>query len=128
MENVLTEIIDLFPSEYIHIGGDEARKIAWKTCSKCQTLMEKEGLKDLEELQCYMIARMEAFLTSKGKRMIGWDEVLNNHLAPTSTIISYRGRKLHRRLQIGAITWFSLREPHSISIGIRLLRRRNREP
>ena len=75
MENVLTEIIDLFPSEYIHIGGDEARKIAWKTCSKCQTLMEKEGLKDLEELQCYMIARMEAFLTSKGKRMIGWDEV-----------------------------------------------------
>lgn len=93
MENVLTEIIDLFPSEYIHIGGDEARKIAWKTCSKCQTLMEKEGLKDLEELQCYMIARMEAFLTSKGKRMIGWDEVLNNHLAPTSTIISYRGQE-----------------------------------
>jgi len=93
MENVLTEIIDLFPSEYIHIGGDEARKIAWKTCSKCQTLMEKEGLKDLEELQCYMIARMEAFLTSKGKRMIGWDEVLNNHLAPTSTIISYSGQE-----------------------------------
>lgn len=55
--------------------------------------MEKEGLKDLEELQCYMIARMEAFLTSKGKRMIGWDEVLNNHLAPTSTIISYRGQE-----------------------------------
>lgn len=53
----------------------------------------KEGLKDLEELQCYMIARMEAFLTSKGKRMIGWDEVLNNHLAPTSTIISYRGQE-----------------------------------
>ena len=58
-----------------------------------RTLMEKEGLKDLEELQCYMIARMEAFLTSKGKRMIGWDEVLNNHLAPTSTIISYRGQE-----------------------------------
>ena len=93
LENVLTEVMELFPSEYIHIGGDEARKIAWKTCSKCQTLMEKEGLKDLEELQCYMIARMEAFLTSKGKRMIGWDEVLNNHLAPTSTIISYRGQE-----------------------------------
>lgn len=93
MEDVLTEIIDLFPSKYIHIGGDEARKIAWKTCPKCQSLMKKNQLKDLDDLQCYMIHRIESFLTSKGKVMMGWDEILKNHLKPSSTILSYRGQQ-----------------------------------
>lgn len=67
MEDVLTEVIDLFPSAYVHIGGDEARKVEWKNCPKCRALMTKEGIKDWDELQCYMIGRMETFLTSKGK-------------------------------------------------------------
>lgn len=94
MENVLTEIIDLFPSKYIHIGGDEARKVEWKTCPKCQALMKREGIKDLDGLQCFMVARIETFLSSKGKVMMGWDEILRNRLLPTSTIVSYRGQAI----------------------------------
>lgn len=76
MENVLTEVVELFPSEYIHIGGDEAGKNTWKTCPKCQALMKKEKLANVDELQSYMIRKAEEFLNSKGRRLIGWDEIL----------------------------------------------------
>ena len=91
MENVLTEVIELFPSEYIHIGGDEAGKNTWKTCPKCQALMKKEKLANVDELQSYMIRKAEEFLNSKGCRLIGWDEILEGGLAPEATVMSWRG-------------------------------------
>ena len=91
LENVLTEVMEVFPSEYIHIGGDEAGKQHWKTCPKCQALMEKEGMKDVDELQSYMIHRIERFVNSKGRRIIGWDEILDGGLAPDATVMSWRG-------------------------------------
>lgn len=91
MEDVLTEVIDLFPSEYIHIGGDEAGKSAWKKCPKCQALMKKNGMKSVDELQSYMIHRAEEFLNSKDRRLIGWDEILEGGLAPEATVMSWRG-------------------------------------
>ena len=91
MEDVLTEVIDLFPSEYIHIGGDEAGKSAWKKCPKCQALMTEKGMKSVDELQSYMIHRAEEFLNSKDRRLIGWDEILEGGLAPEATVMSWRG-------------------------------------
>lgn len=91
MEDVLAEVIDLFPSEYIHIGGDEAGKSAWKTCPKCQGLMKKNGMKSVDELQSYMIHRAEEFLISKDRKLIGWDEILEGGLAPEATVMSWRG-------------------------------------
>lgn len=91
MENVLTEVIELFPSEYIHIGGDEAGKNTWKTCPKCQALMKKEKLSNVDELQSYMIRKAEKSLNSKGRRLIGWDEILEGGLAPEATVMSWRG-------------------------------------
>ena len=91
LEAVLTEVMDIFPSEYIHIGGDEAGKAGWKTCPLCQKRMEEEGLKDVEELQSYLIRRIEAFVNSKGKKIIGWDEILGGGLAPNATVMSWRG-------------------------------------
>ena len=91
MEDVLAEVIDLFPSEYIHIGGDEAGKSAWKTCPKCQVLMKKNGMKSVDELQSYMIHRAEEFLISKDRKLIGWDEILEGGLAPEATVMSWRG-------------------------------------
>ena len=91
LENVLSEVIDLFPSEYIHIGGDEAPKIRWKNCAHCQALIKKEGLKDEHELQSYFIKRIEKFVGSKGKRIIGWDEILEGGLAPNATVMSWQG-------------------------------------
>lgn len=91
MENVLSEVIELFPSEYIHIGGDEAAKNTWKTCPKCQALMKKEKLTNVDELQSYMIHKAEEFLNSKGRRLIGWDEILEGGLAPEATVMSWRG-------------------------------------
>lgn len=91
MEDVLSEVIDLFPSEYIHIGGDEAGKTAWKTCPKCQALMKKSGMKEVDELQSYMIHQAEEFLISKGRKLIGWDEILEGGLAPEATVMSWRG-------------------------------------
>lgn len=91
MENVLTEVMEVFPSEYIHIGGDEAGKQSWKTCPKCQALMRKEGMKNVDELQSYMIHRIEEFVMSKGRRIIGWDEILEGGLAPEATVMSWRG-------------------------------------
>ena len=91
LEDVLTEIVALFPGEYIHIGGDEAPKAHWENCSHCQQLIQKEGLKDEHELQSYFITRIEKFLNSKGKKIIGWDEILEGGLAPNATVMSWRG-------------------------------------
>ena len=91
MEDVLAEGIDLFPSEYIHVGGDEAGKSAWKKCPKCQALMKEKGMKNVDELQSYMIHRAEEFLNSKDRKLIGWDEILEGGLAPEATVMSWRG-------------------------------------
>lgn len=91
LENVLIEVFDVFPSQYIHIGGDEAGKKSWETCPDCQARMKSEGLKNVEELQSYMIRRMESFAHKHGKRIIGWDEILEGGLAPDATVMSWRG-------------------------------------
>lgn len=91
LEDVLTEVMDLFPSEYIHIGGDECPKTQWKTSAVAQELIKKEGLKDEHELQSYFIRRMERFLNAKGRQIIGWDEILEGGLAPNATVMSWRG-------------------------------------
>lgn len=91
LENVLTEVMELFPSEYIHIGGDEAGKASWPNCKLCQARMKKEGLKDVNELQSYSIHRMERFLNSHGRKLLGWDEILDGGLAPNVTVMSWRG-------------------------------------
>jgi hexosaminidase len=91
LENVLAEVMDLFPSEYIHIGGDEAPKVRWKNSTLAQDLMKKEGLKDEHELQSYFIKRIEKFVESKGRHIIGWDEILEGGLAPNATVMSWRG-------------------------------------
>ena len=91
LENVLTEVIDLFPGEYIHIGGDEAPKKHWKECNHCQKLIKDFDLKDEHGLQSYFITRIETFLNSKGKKIIGWDEILEGGLAPNATVMSWRG-------------------------------------
>ena len=93
MEDVLTEVMELFPSKYIHIGGDEARKVAWATCPKCQALIERERLDGIQGLQPYMIARIQDFLASKGRVMVGWDEILHNELHSETLVMSYRGQK-----------------------------------
>ena len=91
MENVLTEVMALFPGEYIHIGGDECPKERWKTCPKCQGRMRSEGLKDEHELQSYFIQRIEKFVNGKGRKIIGWDEILEGGLAPNAAVMSWRG-------------------------------------
>ncbi len=93
LENVLIEVIDIFPSKYIHIGGDEATKTNWKVCPHCKKRMKNEGLHDVEELQSYFVKRMEKFINSKGKKLIGWDEILEGGLAPDATVMSWRGVK-----------------------------------
>ncbi|WP_341835125.1 family 20 glycosylhydrolase [Chitinophaga pollutisoli] len=91
LEDVLTEILPLFPSQYIHIGGDECPKDRWKQCAKCQSRIKALGLKDEHELQSYFISRMEKFLNAKGRKIIGWDEILEGGLAPDATVMSWRG-------------------------------------
>ncbi len=91
LEDVLTEVMALFPSEYIHIGGDESPKTRWKACSHCQNLIMEKGLKDEHELQSYFIHRIEKFLNSKGRQIIGWDEILEGGLAPNAAVMSWRG-------------------------------------
>jgi len=91
LEDVLTEVAALFPGTYIHIGGDECPKTRWKTSEFCQQLMKQEGLKDEHELQSYFIFRIEKFLATKGKKIIGWDEILEGGLAPEATVMSWRG-------------------------------------
>lgn len=91
LKDVLTETMELFPSEYIHIGGDEAPKIQWKNCSHCQQLIKKHNLKDEAGLQSWFITEIETFVNSKGKKIIGWDEILEGGLAPNATVMSWRG-------------------------------------
>ena len=91
LQGVLDEVVSLFPGEYIHIGGDEVPKTRWKNCPKCQARMKAERLKDEHELQSYFIQRIEKYLNSKGKRIIGWDEILEGGLAPNAAVMSWRG-------------------------------------
>jgi len=91
LENVLTEVIALFPSKYIHIGGDEVEKGPWKLCPKCQARIKAEHLENEEGLQSYFIKRIEKFINSKNRKIIGWDEILEGGLAPEATVMSWRG-------------------------------------
>lgn len=91
LENVLSEVIDLFPGKYIHIGGDEVPKVRWKESKYCQDLIKREGLKDENGLQSYFVKRIEKFVNSKGKILIGWDEILEGGLAPNAVVMSWRG-------------------------------------
>ena len=91
LEDVIDEVAELFPGEYIHIGGDEAPKTRWKQCANCQRVIKRENLKDEHELQSYFITRMEKYISSKGKKIIGWDEILEGGLAPNATVMSWRG-------------------------------------
>ncbi|MEO6284483.1 MAG: beta-N-acetylhexosaminidase [Dyadobacter sp.] len=91
LESVLSEVIELFPSKYIHIGGDECPKTQWKESRFAQDLIKKENLKDEHGLQSYVIKRIDKFITSKGRRMIGWDEILEGGLSPNATVMSWRG-------------------------------------
>ena len=93
LENVLTEVMELFPSEYIHIGGDEAGKSAWKICPKCQKRMKDEHLANVDELQSYLIHRIEKFLNNHGRHLLGWDEILQGGIAPNATVMSWRGEE-----------------------------------
>lgn len=93
MEAILDEVIEIFPSEYIHIGGDECGKHNWKLCDDCQRRMREEGLDSVDELQSYMIERMERYLNERGRQIIGWDEILQGGLAPNATVMSWRGEE-----------------------------------
>jgi hexosaminidase len=91
LEDVLDEVIPLFPAKYVHIGGDECPKDSWKTCPKCQKRIKDHNLKDEHELQSYFVQRMEKYINKKGKIMIGWDEILEGGLAPNAVVMSWRG-------------------------------------
>jgi hexosaminidase len=89
--DIVSEVIDLFPSEFIHVGGDEVPKDSWSKCPRCQARIRVEGLKDVEELQSYFIRRIEKIIAAKGRRLIGWDEILQGGLAQGATVMSWRG-------------------------------------
>ena len=97
LEDVLTEVMDIFPSEYIHIGGDECPKVRWENCPLCQARIKELGLKAHgnitaeQELQCYVTARIQKFLNDHGRKIIGWDEILEGNLAEGATVMSWRG-------------------------------------
>ncbi len=93
LENVLDEVIQLFPGKYIHIGGDECPKTRWEKCAKCQERIRQLGLKDEHALQSYFIQRIEKYLNAKGRKIIGWDEILEGGLAPNATVMSWRGEE-----------------------------------
>lgn len=93
LQDVLDEVINLFPSKYVHIGGDECPKEAWKRSAFCQKLIKENNLKDEHGLQSYFVQRIEKYLNGKGKAMIGWDEILEGGLAPNATVMSWRGEK-----------------------------------
>ena len=97
LENVLEEILALFPSEYIHIGGDEANKETWKRCPKCRERMAAEGLENVDELQSYAVRRMDAFLSARGRKLLGWDEIMQGGLAPGAAVMSWRGEEGGRK-------------------------------
>ena len=97
IEDVLNEIVDIFPSEYIHVGGDECPKVRWKKCPKCQARIKNEGLKADKEhtaedrLQTFCMTHIEKFLNGKGRQIIGWEEILKGDVAPNATVMSWRG-------------------------------------
>lgn len=91
MKDILSEVLDLFPSEYIHIGGDEAPKVRWKECNDCQKVIKDNKLKDEHELQSYFIRQIDEFLTAKNRKLIGWDEILEGGLSPNAAVMSWRG-------------------------------------
>jgi hexosaminidase len=91
LQNVLSEVIALFPGRYVHIGGDEVQKDGWRQSAEAQAIMKREGLKDEDQLQSYFVRHMERFLTAKGKLTIGWDEILEGGLAPNAIVMSWRG-------------------------------------
>ena len=93
LENILDEVMQLFPSEYIHIGGDEVEKTRWKESAFCQKLIADKNLKDENGLQSYFVQRIEEYLNSKGRKIIGWDEILDGGIAPNATIMSWRGEE-----------------------------------
>ena len=91
LEDVLAEVCDLFPGPFVHVGGDECPKDRWKTCPKCQARIKDEHLVDEHGLQSYFVRRIEKFLNARGKRLVGWDEILEGGLAPNATVMSWRG-------------------------------------
>ena len=93
LEDVFDEVFELFPSELIHIGGDECPKASWKVCPHCQSMIKKHGLKDEFELQSYFVTRMEKYINSKGRQIIGWDEILQGGLAPNAKVMSWLGEE-----------------------------------
>lgn len=129
LEGVLDEVIKIFPSKFIHIGGDECPKSNWKICERCQERMKKEGLKDEHELQSYFISRMEGYLNKRGRSIIGWDEILEGGLAPNATVMSWRGEaggiaaaKLHHPVIMTPTTYVyfdyaASRKEDSLNIG-----------
>lgn len=93
LENVLREVMDIFPSEYIHVGGDEAGRADWPTCPRCQQKLQEIGGSDFRDLQTYLVAHMGRFLTAHGRKLVGWDEVIDPNLHPESTIMVWRGEE-----------------------------------
>jgi hexosaminidase len=93
LTDILSEVMEIFPGKYIHIGGDEAEKETWKTCRYCVKRMKEEGLKNVHELQTYFISRIEKFVNSKGRSIIGWDEIMEGGVAPNAAIMSWTGMK-----------------------------------
>lgn len=93
LQGVLDEVMAIFPSQYIHIGGDEAGKKAWADCPKCQALMKEKGMTHVDELQSHLIHEIEIYLNEKGRSIIGWDEILEGGLAPNATVMSWRGEE-----------------------------------
>jgi hexosaminidase len=91
MQDVLAEVLDLFPSQFIHVGGDEAVKTQWRASSRARARIRELGLKTEDELQSWFIHQMDAYLTSRGRRLVGWDEILEGGLAPGATVMSWRG-------------------------------------
>ncbi len=115
LENVLTEVMDVFPSEYVHIGGDEAAKASWPDCPRCQARMEAEGLDGVEALQGYFVRRIGRFLESRGRRLMGWDEILSDSLPGSAAVMVWRDTALvHRavdqdkRVVLSPGAWFYL--------------------
>jgi len=93
LQDVIDEVVQLFPAKYIHVGADECPKENWKRCPNCQKIIKNNNLKDEHELQSYFIQRMEKYINSKGKTLIGWDEILEGGLAPNAVVMSWRGEK-----------------------------------